>query len=364
MRLLRNLCFLTLAFAVASVCSAQDNQDPIRRDKVLMHNAMIKGDTQTMEILLDKGSVKLDGWVGFGNIQTWVEDACWSASPVAFEYLLQRGADTLRADTVNPSFPKINPSNALYWCVGRGVRRGGPDSAEVFRIFIEYFEQQVKKTTDPRKTLNEQVAMAGGTGRLISSAVGNNDDSCLEKVTWVVKSGQDITELERQDDWQTLLANRSKSNPTCVAYLRNELGLVAQSAESSSPSSDNSQAGQTPATPSAPGTGGALDHCVFSTPETQAKVSPGKVSGGKLIHRVQPEYPPAARKAHIQGTVVLCATIDKDGKLRNVRAFSGPEELIPSAIKAVEQWRYQPYLKNNEPVDVDSEIRLGFKLGP
>jgi hypothetical protein len=33
-----------------------------------MHNAMIKGDTQTMEILLDKGSVKLDGLVGFGNI--------------------------------------------------------------------------------------------------------------------------------------------------------------------------------------------------------------------------------------------------------------------------------------------------------
>jgi hypothetical protein len=47
-----------------------------------------------------------------------------------------------------------------------------------------------------------------------------------------------------------------------------------------------------------------------------------------------------------------------------VRAFSGPEELIPSAIKAVEQWRYQPYLKNNEPVDVDSEIHLGFKLSP
>jgi hypothetical protein len=222
MRLLINLCFLTLAFAIASMCWAQGNQDPAQSDKVSMHNAMIKGDTQTMEILLDKGSVKLDGLVGFGNIQTWVEDACWAASPVALEYLLQRGADTLRADTAH-LFPNITPSNALGWCVGSGVRRGGPDSAQVFRIFIKYFEQQVEKATDPRKTLNEQVAVAGGTGRLISSAMGNFDDSCLEKVTWVVKSGQDITELEHQDNWQTLLDNRSKSNPTCVAYLRNEL---------------------------------------------------------------------------------------------------------------------------------------------
>ena len=204
-----------------------------------MHNAMIKGDTETMKILLDSGSVKMDEWVGFGNIQTWVEDACWSGSPVALEYLLQRGADTLRADTANPHFPKLRPSNALGWCVGdssmtfissdggsttRPLGRGDVDSAKVFRIFIKYFEQQVNKTTDPDKTLNEQVAMAGGTGPLIWSAVGNQyDDVCLEKVTWLVESGQDITKLERRDNWQTLLDNRSKTNPTCVAYLRNEL---------------------------------------------------------------------------------------------------------------------------------------------
>lgn len=71
-----------------------------------MHKAMIKGDTEAMKLLLDKGSVKLDGWVGIGNIQTWVEDACFSGSPVAIDYLLQRGADTLRADTANPAWPR------------------------------------------------------------------------------------------------------------------------------------------------------------------------------------------------------------------------------------------------------------------
>jgi membrane protein involved in colicin uptake len=66
--------------------------------------------------------------------------------------------------------------------------------------------------------------------------------------------------------------------------------------------------------------------------------------------------------AHIQGTVVLCATIAKDGKLQNLRAVSGPEELIPSAMKAVAQWRYQPYLLSKEPAEVDSEIHVGFAL--
>ena len=163
----------------------------------------------------------------------------------------------------------------------------------------------------------------------------------------------------------TMLPKAMRRELLLLALLFSSLGLVGQSAESSSASSDNPQAGQTqPTTPSAPATGGGRNQCGFSTPETQGKAAPGKLSGGKLIQRIQPEYPAAARKAHIQGMVVLCATIAKDGKLRNVRAFSGPEELIPSAIKAVEQWRYQPYLKNNEPVDVDSEIHLGFKLSP
>jgi hypothetical protein len=61
MRAPRNLFFLALAFAVVSVCSAQHNQNPIPKDNVLIHNAMIKGDTKTMKLLLAKSSVKLDG---------------------------------------------------------------------------------------------------------------------------------------------------------------------------------------------------------------------------------------------------------------------------------------------------------------
>jgi TonB family protein len=139
----------------------------------------------------------------------------------------------------------------------------------------------------------------------------------------------------------------SCSSYTGCSFVFYPLSVVARTPV---PSSDNLQAGQ------------VQRQCGFSTPETQLKAFPGKVSQGKLIHRVEPEYPPAARQAYIQGTVVLCGTIAKDGTLRNLRASSGPEELIPSAMKAVEQWRYEPYLLDNEPVDVNSEIQVNFSL--
>jgi len=86
------------------------------------------------------------------------------------------------------------------------------------------------------------------------------------------------------------------------------------------------------------------------------------VTPGLLINRVAPKYPKAARKAKIEGTVVICGVIGKDGKLRNLQAVSGPSELVPSAIKAVRQWVYKPYLLDGEIVEVDTTIHVSFKL--
>ncbi|MBZ5612470.1 MAG: energy transducer TonB [Acidobacteriia bacterium] len=88
----------------------------------------------------------------------------------------------------------------------------------------------------------------------------------------------------------------------------------------------------------------------------------GGVTKGLLIHKVNPSYPTTARKAHIEGTVVLCASISKKGKIEDLTAASGPTELIPSSIKAVKKWRYRPYLLNGEPVEVETEIRVTYAL--
>jgi hypothetical protein len=60
--------------------------------------------------------------------------------------------------------------------------------------------------------------------------------------------------------------------------------------------------------------------------------------------------------------VVLCAEIRKDGKIANLRALSGPKELIDPSIKAVQQWVYKPYLLDGEPVEVETDIRVNFRL--
>jgi TonB family protein len=86
------------------------------------------------------------------------------------------------------------------------------------------------------------------------------------------------------------------------------------------------------------------------------------ISQGMLIHRVTPIYPASARINHVQGTVLLQAVIGKDGHLKSLTVISGPEELRSAAIGAVQQWRYRPYMKEGEPVDVSTTITVNFTL--
>ncbi len=83
---------------------------------------------------------------------------------------------------------------------------------------------------------------------------------------------------------------------------------------------------------------------------------------GHLIHQVQPEYPPLARQARVQGTVLLRAVIDGEGKIENLQVLSGHPLLVASAVKAVQQWRYRPYYLNEQPVEVETEITVHFTL--
>ena len=83
---------------------------------------------------------------------------------------------------------------------------------------------------------------------------------------------------------------------------------------------------------------------------------------GNLIYRVQPIYPALARQARIQGPVELRAIISKSGMIENLVVVRGHPMLVPAAIDAVRQWRYRPYLLNNEPIEVETEITVNFIL--
>ena len=89
---------------------------------------------------------------------------------------------------------------------------------------------------------------------------------------------------------------------------------------------------------------------------------PSQLLEGSLIRRVTPTYPSLARTARIQGPVVLFAIISKAGTIDNLRAISGHPMLVPAAIEAVSQWRYRPYILNNEPIEVETQITVNFLL--
>jgi protein TonB len=110
------------------------------------------------------------------------------------------------------------------------------------------------------------------------------------------------------------------------------------------------------------GTGISMD---AAPPPPPLPTRPLKVSHwaeGNLIYRVQPFYPPIARQARVQGAVELRALISKAGTIENLVVVRGHPMLSAAAIEAVKQWRYRPYLLNNEPIEVETEITVNFVL--
>lgn len=121
--------------------------------------------------------------------------------------------------------------------------------------------------------------------------------------------------------------------------------------------------------------GGDLSHDFGapSTPPTPPSTPPssvppriqlgGQIQAAKVISQPNPIYPPLARQARIQGSVLLHAVLGRDGHVSELQVISGHPLLVQAALDAVKQWRYQPTLLNNEPVEVDTTITVTFVLG-
>ena len=86
------------------------------------------------------------------------------------------------------------------------------------------------------------------------------------------------------------------------------------------------------------------------------------VAEGRLLHRVQPEYPEAARRQGIQGPVVVNLRIDKDGAVQDAIVVSGPAVLAQAAVAAVKQWQFKPHYIDGREVETQTRITLRFSL--
>ncbi len=118
--------------------------------------------------------------------------------------------------------------------------------------------------------------------------------------------------------------------------------------------------------------GGVLGGIIGGVPGSNLpppKVTPqrvrvgGNVQSARLLNMVRPVYPPLAKQARIQGTVRLQAIIDKSGNVVQLEILQGHPLLVQAALDAVRQWRYQPTMLNNEPVEVVTTVDVVFSLG-
>ncbi len=108
---------------------------------------------------------------------------------------------------------------------------------------------------------------------------------------------------------------------------------------------------------------GAGPAAIVPRPTVFKPVIVSNLGQGSLIYRVQPEYPALARRARIQGSVELRAIISRTGTIEKLVLVHGHPMLSAAAIEAVRHWRYRPYLLNNQPVEVETEITVNFLLG-
>jgi len=104
-----------------------------------------------------------------------------------------------------------------------------------------------------------------------------------------------------------------------------------------------------------------VDEKASTSKDAPASV-PAEKMQDNLITKVNPVYPQEAKDERIQGAVVLKAVIGKTGHVENLNAISGPKELQQSAMDAVRQWVYRPYLMKGKPVEVITKITVNYTL--
>ena len=81
--------------------------------------------------------------------------------------------------------------------------------------------------------------------------------------------------------------------------------------------------------------------------------------------RVHPNYPEIARKARLDGSVLLLIVIDKDGRVGEIEVIASPDARFGfdlAAIDAVKRWRYRPARLGGRPVAVQATVRVEFTL--
>src|SRR5579872_16853 len=178
---------------------------------------------------------------------------------------------------------------------------------------------------------------------------------------------------------RAIIASRSKDNPQPAASTPAGPGGSSQNASSPEPVNDVSKppsaslAKTTAPHKNVVPAGGLVvtenGKVIYRMPASvSAKALPSigatGSDGGRLIRRVEPEYPAEARAQHIQGPVVLEVQVLSDGTVGNISIVKGSPLLAEAAVQAVRQWKYQPNVLDGRSVESQTRVTINFSLPP
>jgi TonB family protein len=97
-----------------------------------------------------------------------------------------------------------------------------------------------------------------------------------------------------------------------------------------------------------------------AAPQVEAQISADVME--KLVrHRVDPDYPAAARPQNLQAVVVLDVVVNRDGSVADVRPIRGPQILAQAAVDALRWWRFDPSRVDGKPVVAETTVAVEFK---
>ncbi|MBI2690175.1 MAG: energy transducer TonB [Acidobacteria bacterium] len=81
-----------------------------------------------------------------------------------------------------------------------------------------------------------------------------------------------------------------------------------------------------------------------------------------VLKKVQPDYNPIARQMRVQGDVEVEAHVSDSGEVTEVKVLSGNALLTSTVVKAVRDWRFQPFQENGKASQAVATLRFSFKL--
>jgi periplasmic protein TonB len=162
-----------------------------------------------------------------------------------------------------------------------------------------------------------------------------------------------VVATPKRGETDTALAAKSAAS---VATLS---GLGAPNAASPTPQGGIPSSLQSKMAPSDPAPGGvkpveaALQAIEpVNLPESEARTL--------LVQVVPPTYPKTVAVNAQRGSVVVAVTLGRDGSVQDAKFMQGSLSFARSAVEAVRQWRFKPYLMNGRPVTVQTVMTLTF----